>query len=160
MGGQLGLTPLSSCRSGYCFCCLYTTPESIFMLPEDNIYTAALAGLISSACLPKAVDDREEGVTSAADGKAMVTSSCPFPHRLGVSQDTLLMLGACSPKLAAGTWLMHPSSLSRVKPCCLQYYRNLQHMQTSSSFFFCFFFWWLFTVDCSKQNKCCLGHKP
>lgn len=115
-GGQLGLTPLSSCRSGYCFCCLNTTSESIFMLPEDTMYTVALASLISSACLPKAVDDREEGVTSAADGMAMITSSCPSPHQL-VSQGKLLMLGACSPKLAAGTWLMHPS-LSRVKPCC------------------------------------------
>lgn len=146
LGGQLGLTPLSSCRSGYCFCCLNTTPESIFMLPEDNIYTAALAGLISSACLPKAMDDREEGVTSAADGMAMVTSSWPFPHQL-VSQDKLLMLGACSPKLAAGTWLMRSSSLSRVKPCYLQYFRNLQHMQTSSSFFF-----FLVAVYCGLQQ--------
>lgn len=78
------------------------------------MYTTALAGLISSACLPKAVDDREEGVTSEADGMAMVTSSSPFPHQL-VSEDKLLMLGACSPKLAAGTWLMHPSYLYSVQ---------------------------------------------
>lgn len=64
------------------------------------MYTAALAGLISSACLPKAVNDREEGVTRAADGMAMVTSSCPFPHQL-VSQDKLLMVGARSLKLLA-----------------------------------------------------------
>lgn len=63
------------------------------MLPEDIMCTAALAGLISSACLPKAVDDREEGGGSAADGMAMVTSSCPFPHQ-SVSQDKVLMLGS------------------------------------------------------------------
>lgn len=64
------------------------------------MYTAALAGLISSAYLPKAVDDRKEGVTRAADGMAMVTSSCPFPHQL-ISQDKLLILGARSLKLLA-----------------------------------------------------------
>lgn len=151
-GGQRGLTPLSSCRSGYCFCCLNTTPESIFMLPGDNnMHTAALSGLISSACLPKAVDDRKEGVTSAADGMALVTSSCPVPHQL-VSQDKLLMLGACSPKLAAGTRLTHPSSLSRVKPCCLQYFIKLCAFNICKHLPLFLFFWWLFTMDCSKQN--------
>lgn len=80
------------------------------------MYTAALAGLISSGCLPRAVDDREEGVRSVADGMAMVTSSCPSLLQ-SVSRDKLLMLVACSPKLAAGTRIMHPSSLSRVKRC-------------------------------------------
>lgn len=150
-GGQLGLAPLSSCRSGYCFCRLNTTSESIFMLPEDNMCTAALAGLISSACLPKAVNDREEGVGSAADSMAMVTSSCPFPHQ-SVSQDKLLMLGACSPKLAAGTRLMHPSSLSRVKRRCLQYFMKLHDFNMCKHLPLFLFFWGLITRDCSKPQ--------
>lgn len=72
------------------------------MLPEDKMYAAALSGLVLSACLPKAVDGREEEVTTAADGMAVVTRSCPFPLQ-PLSQDKLLMLGGCSPKLVAGT---------------------------------------------------------
>lgn len=164
-GGQLGLTPLSSCRSGYCFCCWL--PHS-HVPTEDNVYTAALAGLISSDCLPKAVDDREEGVRSVADGMAMVTSSCPFPLQ-SVSRDKLLMLGACFPKLAAGTRIMHPSSLSRVKRCCFQYFMKLHGfdlqgcVQTSSSVFILLGAQgdWLPRITANlKWNWCFLTHKP